>query len=92
MQNVYGSSEVLSPYTGDMEERSELVVFTGLTFGERVRLTRLKLQMRQLDVASQAGVTPQEVIRLEKDSYVLPTRRIRILQVLGIEDGDVTER
>ena len=70
-----------------MEEKGEVFVLTGITFGERVRLTRLHLNLRQLDVASQAGVTTQEVIRLEKDSFVLPTRRKRILDVLGLNDG-----
>lgn len=68
-------------------ERNEVLIFTGLTFGERVRLTRLQLKLRQLDVASKAGVNTQEVIRLEKDSYVLPTHRKQILAVLGIEDN-----
>jgi transcriptional regulator with XRE-family HTH domain len=65
---------------------NEMVIFTGLTFGERIRLTRLHLKLRQLDVASKANVTVQEIIRLEKDSYVLPTRRRRILEVLGLTE------
>ena len=71
-----------------MEEKGEIVILTGLTFGERVRFTRLQLKLRQLDVASKAGVTVQEVIRLEKDTFVLPTRRKRILAVLGLVDDD----
>lgn len=71
-----------------MEEKGEIVIFTGLTFGERVRFTRLQLKLRQLDVASKAGVTVQEVIRLEKDSFVLPTRRKRILAVLGMDNDN----
>lgn len=71
-----------------MENGDEIVIFTGLTWGERVRLTRLQLKLRQLDVASKAGVTIQEVIRLEKDSFVLPTRRRQILAVLGLLDND----
>lgn len=74
-----------------MEEKGEVVIFTGLTFGERVRLIRLHLKLRQLDVASQAGVTIQEVIRLEKDSFVLPTRRKRILAVLGMDNESENE-
>lgn len=71
-----------------MQSPGEVIIFTGVTFGERVRLTRLHLKLRQLDVASQAGVTPQEVIRLEKDSFVLPTHRKRILAVLGLLEND----
>ena len=71
-----------------MENRGEVVIFTGLTFGERVRFTRLQLKLRQLDVASRAGVTTQEVIRLEKDAFVLPTRRNKMLAVLGLLDND----
>lgn len=71
-----------------MKEKGEIVIFTGLTFGERVRFTRLQLKLRQLDIASKAGVTIQEVIRLEKDSFVLPTRRKKILAVLGLLDND----
>lgn len=71
-----------------MDNKSEIVLFTGVTLGERVRLTRIHLKLRQLDVASQAGVTTQEVIRLEKDSFVLPTRQKRILEVLGLNEGE----
>lgn len=74
-----------------MENRGEVVIFTGLTFGERVRLTRLRLNLRQLDVASQAGVTTQEVIRLEKGGFVLPTHSKRILTVLGLEEDGQDE-
>lgn len=48
--------------------------------------------MRQIDVASQAGVTVQEVIRLEKDSFVRLSHRNRILAVLGLIDDDTESK
>lgn len=68
-------------------KNGKVCIFTDLTPGEQVRLTRIALGLRQIDVASQAGVTVIEVIRLEKDGYVLPTRRMQILTVLGL-DGE----
>lgn len=85
MQKIYDQSRSKSCYVGIMESRNEMVILTGLTLGEAVKFKRLHLKLRQLDVASQACVTAQEVIRLEKDGFVLPVRRSRILAVLGLD-------
>jgi transcriptional regulator with XRE-family HTH domain len=69
-------------------EENTLAIFSNITTGEQARLTRLAKRLRQIDVASQANVTVQEIIRLEKDNYVRPTRRKRIMAVLGLDEAD----
>ena len=64
----------------------DILVLTDISEGMKIRLTRLSKGLRQIDVASQANVQPIDVTRLEKDHYVLPTHRKRILAVLGLED------
>ena len=75
---------------GSMEGKSDRGVFiiTDMSLGQQAKLTRIAKGLRQIDVASKAGVTTQEVIRLEKDSFVLPTRRQKILAVLGLVNDD----
>ncbi len=71
----------------------DILVLTGISEGQKIRLTRLSRGLRQIDVASQANVQPIDITRLEKDRYVLPTRRKRILTVLGLlDEGDTDER
>jgi transcriptional regulator with XRE-family HTH domain len=70
------------------ETNGDVFILTGVSPGQQAKLARIAKGLRQIDVASQAGVTTQEVIRLEKDSYVLPTRRQKILAVLGLVDND----
>ncbi len=67
-------------------EKKDIVVLTDVSEGMKFRLTRLAKGLRQIDVASQANVQPIDVTRLEKGRYVLPTRRKRILAVLGLDD------
>ena len=67
---------------------NEILVLTGISEGQKARLTRLSKDLRQIDVASMAKVNTIDVTRLEKDRYVLPTRRKRILAVLGLLDDD----
>ena len=66
----------------------DVFILTGVSLGQQAKLARVAQGLRQLDIASKAGVTVQEVIRLEKDSYVLPTRLQKILAVLGLVDND----
>lgn len=61
---------------------SEIFVISGLSEGQKAKLTRLAKGLRQIDLASQANVQPIEITRLEKDRYVLPTHKRRILGVL----------
>ena len=64
----------------------EMFLVTGISEGEKVRLMRLAKHLRQIDIASQASVNLVEVIRLEKNGYVRPHRKKRILDILGLLD------
>ena len=70
------------------EQSHDVFILTGVSVGQQAKLARVAQRLRQIDIASKAGVTVQEVIRLEKDSYVLPTRLQKILAVLGLVDND----
>ena len=63
---------------------NDILVLTGVTEGQKAKLTRLAKGLRQIDLASLARVNPIDITRLEKDRYVLPVRRKRILATLGI--------
>ena len=65
-----------------------IFIASGLSEGERIRLARLAKWYRQIDVASLAGVTLEEVTNAEKDRYVTPERKARILKVVGLLDND----
>lgn len=67
---------------------NDILVLTGVNEGQKARLTRLSKNLRQIDVASIAKVNTIDVTRLEKGRYVLPTRRKRILAVLGLLEDD----
>jgi len=66
----------------------EILITSGLSEGERIRLARLAKWLRQVDVASLAGVSLVEVTNAEKDRYVTPERKARILKLLGLLDND----
>ena len=66
----------------------DILVLTGINGGQKVRLTRLSRGLRQIDVASMAKVNTIDMTRLEKDRYMLPMRRKRILAVLDLLDDD----
>lgn len=70
---------------------NDILILTGISEGQKVRLTRLSRGLRQIDVASMANVNTIDVTRLEKDRYLLPTRRKRILAVLGLDDDDESD-
>ena len=67
---------------------NDIFIASGLTEGEWIRLARLQKWLRQIDVASLAGVTVAEVTNAEKDRYVAPERKERILRVLGLLGND----
>lgn len=69
-------------------ENNDILILTDISEGQKARLTRLAKVLRQIDVASLAKVNTIDVTRLEKDRYVLPTRRKRILAVLGLLEDD----
>jgi transcriptional regulator with XRE-family HTH domain len=64
----------------------EVFVLTNVNEGMRVKLTRISKGLRQIDVASVAKVDSIDITRIEKGRYVLPTRKKRILEVLGLVD------
>ena len=70
---------------------NDILVLTGISEGQKALLTRLARGLRQIDVASMAKVNTIDVTRLEKDRYVLPTRRKWILAVLGLDDDDESD-
>ena len=67
-------------------ENTDILVLTNVSEGQKIRLTRLAKGLRQIDVASKANVQSIDITRLEKGRYVLPTRRQRILNVLGMDN------
>jgi len=64
----------------------EIFILTDISQGMKVKLTRVGKGLRQIDLAAAARVDTIDITRLEKDRYVLPTRRKRILAILGIDD------
>lgn len=70
---------------------NDILILTGISEGQKVRLTRLSRGLRQIDVASMANVNAIDVTWLEKDRYLLPTRRKRILAVLDLDDDDESD-
>ena len=59
-----------------------------LTLGQRVRLHRVALRWRQVDLADEAGVPPHCVSAVERDLPTYPAAKQRILEALGLE-GDI---
>jgi DNA-binding XRE family transcriptional regulator len=69
------------------ESMNNIAVFSNLTEGQRVRLMRLSKDLRQIDLASLAKVNLADVTAIEKDRYLLKTRKERILAVLELDGG-----
>ena len=63
----------------------EILILSGISEARKVKLPRLAKGFRQIDLASIAKVNPIDITRLEKGRYVLPTRRKRILEALGMD-------
>ena len=63
-------------------------VVTNISQGMKAKLTRIAKGLRQIDVAAAARVDCIDITRLEKDRYVLPTRRKRILAVIGLDNDN----
>lgn len=72
---------------------TDIFILEGVSPGLKVKLTRIAQGLRQIDVACHAHVETIEVVRLEKNRYVAPARRDRILRVLGLleAEGDQEE-
>jgi transcriptional regulator with XRE-family HTH domain len=67
---------------------NDVFVVTGISEGEKARLTRLAKRLRQIDLASLAKVNVCDITALEKNRYLPRTRKRRILAVLGLLDDD----
>lgn len=63
---------------------SDVFILTDVSEGMKAKLTRIAKGLRQIDVAAGARVDTIDITRLEKGRYVLPTRRKRILAILGL--------
>lgn len=66
----------------------EMFIANCPTIGEKARLARLAMHLRQIDVASRTGVNTSDVINLEKGRiHIIPQYKIdAILNLLGISD------
>lgn len=67
---------------------SDFFILTNVSEGMKAKLTRIAKGLRQIDVAAAAHVDTIDITRLEKGRYVLPTRRKRILVILGLMDNE----
>lgn len=67
---------------------NDIFVVTGISEGEKARLTRLTKGLRQIDLASLAKVNVCDITALEKNRYLQRTRKRRILVALGLLDYD----
>ena len=63
---------------------NEYLILSNIDEGMKAKLTRISLGLRQVDLASAAKVDCIDITRLEKGRFVLPTKRERILRVLGL--------
>ena len=61
------------------------------SLGTTVRIERIKRRWRQQDLALAAKVSQADVSQLERDRKVIPSRRLRILDALGIDAGASSE-
>ena len=57
------------------------------SLGLQVKVERIKLRLKQSELAALAGVTQADVSQLERDTKLVPARRNPILVALGILDG-----
>jgi hypothetical protein len=73
---------------GSMKSKGDILILSNITLGQKAKFVRLSKGLRQIDLASLAKVNPLDITRLEHDRYVLPTRRKRILAVLGLLEKD----
>lgn len=70
---------------------SDVFILTDVNEGMKAKLTRIAKGLRQIDVAAAAHVDTIDITRLEKGRYVLPTRRKRILAVLGMDNDNESD-
>ena len=69
----------------------DILILTNLSLEQKARHIRLSKGLRQVEVASEAGVSVEEVIYLEKERYLLPTHQKKILAVLGLDNDNESD-
>jgi transcriptional regulator with XRE-family HTH domain len=69
------------------EERDEMILVNGISLGEKVKLSRVALHWRQIDLASKAGCCVRDIANVEHDRILIVRVSTvkRILETLGIE-------
>lgn len=70
---------------------NDILIITGITEGERVRLTRLARGLRQVDLASLAKVNVCDVTALEKNRYLKEARKRKVLAILDLDNDSENE-
>jgi transcriptional regulator with XRE-family HTH domain len=62
------------------------------TFGKRLRSLRERKGIRQIDLASSAGLSWRHLIRIEQDNggVTKPTTVARLAEALGVSERDLT--
>ena len=68
-----------------MQNAPDIFVAVGVTLGQKSKMARIALRMCQVDAAGLAYVTQHDISLLERDLYVYPAPKERILAVLGCE-------
>ena len=77
---------MFSGYHRGMNGQNSLFL-EGLSEGEVLKLRRMAKGLRQVDVASLAHCEQSNIINVEKDRWVRPDIRERILVALGLWEG-----
>jgi transcriptional regulator with XRE-family HTH domain len=69
------------------EEKDEMIMVNHITLGEKVKLSRVALHLRQVDLASKAGCCMRDISNIEHDRILIVRISTvkKILDVLGIE-------
>lgn len=67
---------------------TDIFILTDVNECMKAKLMRIAKGLRQVDLASAAHVDTIDITRLEKGRYVLPARRNRILDILGLLDNE----
>jgi transcriptional regulator with XRE-family HTH domain len=74
------------------DQKDEMILVNNISLGEKVKISRIALHLRQVDLASRAGCCMRDISNIEHDRILLVRISTvkRILNVLGIEaDGAV---
>lgn len=86
MQKIVICGRLILCHYDSMESKSDILILSNITLGQKAKFVRLSKGLRQIDLASLAKVNPLDITQLEHDRYVLPTRRKRILAALGMDN------